>query len=34
MGVSFHPEYQSTVANPHPLFVRFVEACAQSEKMN
>ena len=26
IGVQFHPEYRSTVANPHPLFVRFVEA--------
>ncbi len=26
IGVQFHPEYKSTVANPHPLFVSFVEA--------
>ena len=26
IGVQFHPEYKSTVANPHPLFVKFVEA--------
>lgn len=26
VGVQFHPEYKSTVANPHPLFVNFVEA--------
>ncbi len=26
MGVQFHPEYKSTVANPHPLFVDFVRA--------
>lgn len=26
VGVQFHPEYKSTVANPHPLFVKFVEA--------
>ncbi len=26
IGVQFHPEYKSTVANPHPLFVRFVAA--------
>ena len=26
IGVQFHPEYSSTVANPHPLFVNFVEA--------
>ncbi len=24
VGVQFHPELKSTVANPHPLFVRFV----------
>jgi len=27
LGVQFHPEYKSTVARPHPLFVSFVEAC-------
>ena len=27
VGVQFHPEYKSTVENPHPLFVNFVEAC-------
>jgi CTP synthase len=26
VGVQFHPEYKSTVANPHPLFVAFVDA--------
>lgn len=26
MGVQFHPEYKSTVANPHPLFTAFVKA--------
>ena len=26
VGVQFHPEYRSTVANPHPLFVKFIEA--------
>ncbi len=26
VGVQFHPEYKSTVENPHPLFVAFVEA--------
>jgi CTP synthase len=26
VGVQYHPEYKSTVANPHPLFVAFVEA--------
>ena len=27
VGVQFHPEYSSTVVNPHPLFVNFVKAC-------
>ena len=26
VGVQFHPEYKSTVMNPHPLFVKFVKA--------
>ena len=26
VGVQYHPEYKSTVANPHPLFVSFVGA--------
>lgn len=26
IGVQYHPEYKSTVANPHPLFVGFVRA--------
>ena len=25
VGVQFHPEYRSTVVNPHPLFVNFVK---------
>jgi len=28
VGVQYHPEYKSTVANPHPLFVAFVEAAS------
>lgn len=27
VGVQFHPEYSSTVVNPHPLFINFVRAC-------
>lgn len=27
VGVQFHPEYKSTVINPHPLFVAFIKAC-------
>ena len=26
VGVQFHPEYKSTVLNPHPLFVNFIKA--------
>ena len=26
IGVQFHPEYRSTVYNPHPLFVSFIKA--------
>ena len=26
VGVQFHPEYRSTVVNPHPIFVNFVKA--------
>jgi len=29
IGIQFHPEYKSTVANPHPLFVEFVKAAMQ-----
>ncbi len=28
IGVQFHPEYKSTVKQPHPLFVGFVKAAA------
>ena len=26
VGVQYHPEYKSTVLNPHPLFVHFIKA--------
>jgi CTP synthase len=26
VGVQFHPEYRSTVIDPHPLFVDFIKA--------
>jgi CTP synthase len=29
IGVQFHPEYKSTVDNPHPLFVNFVKAAVK-----
>ncbi|MAK36409.1 MAG: CTP synthase [Flavobacteriaceae bacterium] len=32
VGVQYHPEYKSTVANPHPLFVAFVKAAHEHSK--
>lgn len=29
IGVQFHPEYKSTVVNPHPLFVHFIKAALE-----
>lgn len=29
VGVQFHPEYKSTVARPHPLFIRFVKSACE-----
>lgn len=29
VGVQFHPEYRSTVAEPHPLFIHFVKAALE-----
>ena len=34
VGVQYHPEYKSTVANPHPLFVAFVKAALNFMKNN
>ena len=34
VGVQFHPEYKSTVANPHPLFVAFVKAALVHSENN
>ncbi|WP_347069353.1 CTP synthase [Flavobacterium sp. WV_118_3] len=31
IGVQYHPEYKSTVANPHPLFVHFVQAAVTNK---
>jgi len=31
VGVQFHPEYKSTVANPHPLFIDFIKACKNNQ---
>lgn len=32
VGTQFHPEYKSTVLNPHPLFVRFIRATIENKK--
>lgn len=32
IGVQYHPEYKSTVANPHPLFVGFIKAALKHKK--
>ena len=32
VGVQYHPEYKSTVLNPHPLFVSFVKATLKHSK--
>jgi len=31
VGVQFHPEYKSTVANPHPLFASFIKAAIENK---
>ena len=32
IGVQFHPEYKSTVDNPHPLFIDFVKAALERSR--
>lgn len=32
VGAQYHPEYKSTVDNPHPLFVAFVKAAIDNKK--
>ncbi|MFM2231028.1 MAG: synthase [Bacteroidota bacterium] len=32
IGVQYHPEYKSTVANPQPIFVSFVAAIVKNKK--
>ena len=34
IGVQFHPEYQSVVDNPHPLFESFVAAAVEYARQN
>ena len=32
VGTQYHPEYQSTVLNPHPLFLSFIKAAIRNHK--
>jgi CTP synthase len=32
VATQFHPEYKSTVENPHPLFVAFVKAAKETQE--
>lgn len=32
IGTQYHPEYQSTVLHPNPLFMSFVEAAINNKK--
>ena len=32
IGTQFHPEYQSTVLNPHPLFLDFIKTVIKHKK--
>jgi len=32
VGVQFHPEYRSSVLNPQPLVVKFIEAAIENKK--
>lgn len=34
VGVQYHPELMSTVLNPHPLFVKFVQAALEYQKVS
>lgn len=34
VGVQFHPELRSTVEDPHPLFIRFIEAARKKKSNN
>lgn len=34
IGVQYHPEYKSTVASPHPLFVEFVKSAHHYSKIS
>ncbi|EKC49795.1 CTP synthase [human gut metagenome] len=32
VGTQYHPEYQSTVLKPHPLFMDFVKTAIENKK--
>lgn len=32
VGVQYHPEYKSTVENPHPLFKELIRQCSEKKK--
>jgi CTP synthase len=32
LGVQFHPEYNSTVLSPNPLFISFIKAVLDNRK--
>ena len=32
IGTQFHPEYQSTVLKPHPLFLDFIKTAIENKK--
>lgn len=32
VGVQYHPEYSSTVVNPHPLFLSFIKAAIENKQ--
>ncbi len=34
IGTQYHPEYSSTVLNPHPLFMNFIEAAIANKEEN
>lgn len=34
LGVQFHPEYNSTVVSPNPLFMSFIKAIVENKKQN
>jgi len=33
IGVQYHPELKSTVENPHPIFVHFIKAALEQQRL-